>query len=278
MRLSLILFGLLAACTTSEKTTEKVATKTPEATTADQAKKVVDASKLEEASKDVEIVPSPLKMQKMLQDAGITTRLSELIKNRTFKTDSNDKDHIAVISGVLLADLVLNVEKATPKKLVEQLETLKGGFKKLGAGEDIQATIDEMKETVTQADLDRAALLTEMDLLSSVLVPELEYEAGTWVVPLIQAGSWLEGANLIAAALKKEGKSGKDAKLLQQPEAVNYFLGYVNHEGRSKAPDALINRLEKTLKDLKIVAEKTEFSAADVEEVNKLTDGILSLL
>ena len=27
------------------------------------------------------------------------------------------------------------------------------------------------------------------------MVPELEYEAGEWVVPLIQAGSWLEGAS-----------------------------------------------------------------------------------
>ena len=39
-----------------------------------------------------------------------------------------------------------------------------------------------------------------MDELSGVMVPELEYEAGDWVVPLIQTGSWLEGANLVSGA------------------------------------------------------------------------------
>ena len=42
-------------------------------------------------------------------------------------------------------------------------------------------------------DLDRNAFLEEVDMLSSVLVPELKSEAGTWAIPLIKAGAWLEG-------------------------------------------------------------------------------------
>ena len=57
-------------------------------------------------------------------------------------------------------------------------------------------------------------MLKEFDELSGVLVPELEYEAGDWVVPLIQAGSWLEGAHLVAGAVKSEGKFDEAGKLL----------------------------------------------------------------
>ena len=39
------------------------------------------------------------------------------------------------------------------------------------------------------------------------------YEAGEWVVPLIQAGSWLEGAHLVSNAIKTESKFDSADKL-----------------------------------------------------------------
>ena len=76
------------------------------------------------------------------------------------------------------------------------MEKLKAGFKALGAGDDIQATIKDLGTQIKNDAINEDDLLKEMDELSGVMVSELEYEAGEWVVPLIQAGSWLEGANL----------------------------------------------------------------------------------
>ena len=77
------------------------------------------------------------------------------------------------------------------------------GFEKLGAGSDIQATIDEMSTQINNDAINRDDLLKRIDELSGVMVPELEYEAGEWVVPLIQAGSWLEGAHLVSMPSKQ---------------------------------------------------------------------------
>ena len=62
------------------------------------------------------------------------------------------------------------------------------------------------KTRVQDNSVSKEALLEEFDELSQVMVSELEYEAGEWVVPLIQAGTWLEGANLVAKAMHKENK------------------------------------------------------------------------
>jgi hypothetical protein len=110
------------------------------------------------------------------------------------------------------------------------------------------------------------------------MVPELEYEAGEWVVPLIQAGSWLEGANLVSSAIIAENKYDSAAQLLKQPRVVEYFLQYVEREGREKAPDQVVTKLVDVLKKLKTIAEKETLTAEDIKEVNKSTSEVLSML
>ena len=114
--------------------------------------------------------------------------------------------------------------------------------------------------------------------MSGVMVSELEYEAGEWVVPLIQAGSWLEGANLVSAAIVKEDKFDVAGQLLKQPRVVEYFLKYVEREGRSKAPDQVVTKLTEVLNSLKQIAEKPAMSAEDVKEINRSTSEVLSML
>ena len=104
----------------------------------------------------------------------------------------------------------------------------------MGAGDDIQATISDLSTQITNDAIQEDDLLKEMDELSGVMVSELEYEAGDWVVPLIQAGSWLEGANLVSAAIIKESKFDVAGQLLKQPRVVEYFLKYVEREGGIK--------------------------------------------
>ena len=58
-------------------------------------------------------------------------------------------------------------------------------------------------------------------MVVGVMVSELEYEGGDWVVPLIQAGSWLRGADLVSAAITK--KYSAAGQLLKQPRVVSTF-------------------------------------------------------
>jgi hypothetical protein len=149
------------------------------------------------------------------------------------------------------------------------------GFTALGAGDDINSTIDGLISDIRTDALNSDDLLKEMDELSGVMVPELEYEAGEWVVPLIQAGSWLEGANLVSSAIIAENKYDSAAQLLKQPRVVEYFLQYVEREGREKAPDQVVTKLVDVLKKLKTIAEKETLTAEDIKEVNKSISEVL---
>jgi hypothetical protein len=189
-----------------------------------------------------------------------------------------NKDQIAVRTGVVLADLVLTVKSADKADQLARLARLKEGFAALGAGQDVARTIEELSNKIKSGSGSTDDLLKEFDELSGVMVPELKYEAGDWVVPLIQAGSWLEGAHLVAGAVKKEGKFDEAAKMLRQPAVVDYFLKYVRREGRDKAPDKVVAKLEQTLLTLKEVTSKESLSEDDVSTIHSATGAVLTLL
>lgn len=275
------ILGLTIACSGGDTPVVDEAPKKSEPTAEAAPKKMksFDLAELQKAAEEVALVPSPAEMQKSLKNAGLTTDLAALVSaDRKIGMDVEDKDNLAVRTGVVLADLVLTVKTSSKDSKLERLEKLKAGFKALGAGDDIQATIADLSTQIKNDAINEDDLLKEMDELSGVMVSELEYEAGEWVVPLIQAGSWLEGANLVSAAIVKENKFDVAGQLLKQPRVVEYFLKYVEREGRSKAPDQVVTKLTEVLNGLKEIAEKPAMSAEDVNAVNSSTSEVLSML
>jgi len=241
-------------------------------------KTTFDKATLTAEAIQVALVPSPAEMQKALSNAGLTTQLATMVDNRDIAMNVANKDQIAVRTGVVLADLVLTVKSADDKNQLARLARLKKGFAALGAGDDVARTIDELANRIKSGSGSKEDLLKEFDELSGVMVPELKYEAGDWVVPLIQAGSWLEGAHLVAGAVKKEGKFDEAGKMLRQPAVVDYFLKYVKREGRDKAPDKVVTKLEQTLMTLKEVTAKESLTEDDVTTIHSATGAVLTLL
>lgn len=223
-------------------------------------------------------MPSPAEMQRSLDKANVNKALAGMVKDRDIKMDVENKDQIAVRCGVVLADLVLTVKDAPKEKIVARLDRLAEGLNKLGAGTDVQSTITDMKTRVQNDAVNREELLKEMDELSGVMVPELEYEAGEWVVPLIQAGSWLEGAHLVSGALKEVSRVDAADNLLKQPAVVDYFIKYVDREGANKAPDEVVGKLRETLNTLKGVTAKPTLAAEDLDTIHSSTGAVLTLL
>ncbi len=237
-----------------------------------------DKASLAAAAENITLVPSPAEMQKALSNAGLTSELAALVSGEDIDVNVDDLDQIAVRTGVVLAEVVLTVKESPKERLVARLGVLKQGFIKLGAGSDLPSTIDEIIARVQNDAVSRDDLLIEVDELSGVMVPELETEAGDWVVPLIQAGSWLEGAHLVSGAIQQESKFDAAGPLLRQPEVVDYFLSYVQREGREKAPDEVVKQLESTLLKLKEIASKDTLSADDVQEIYSATGAVLGML
>ena len=275
--LSMLLWGCGGEQPTETPKTQPAAEPEQEAPAAKTFK--LDPEQLAKAAEEIALVPSPAEMQKALSNAGLQAKLAEMVaSDKDITMDVDNKDQLAVRTGVVLADLVLTVKSSSKELLLTRLAKLKVGFEKLGAGSDIQATIDEMSTQINNDAINRDDLLKEIDELSGVMVPELEYEAGEWVVPLIQAGSWLEGAHLVSNAIKTETKFDSADKLLKQPAVVDYFLKYVQREGREKADDQVVAQLESTLLKLKEVANSDKIDEAGVNTIFSSTSDVLKLL
>ncbi|MCB9778511.1 MAG: hypothetical protein H6742_08120 [Alphaproteobacteria bacterium] len=238
----------------------------------------IDKATLEAKARDVVLVPSPTEMQNALAGAGIAEGLSTLVPDRAPKMDVEDKDVIAVRTGTVLAWSLLTVKDAPTDKLVERMGHIKGGMTALGAGTDINATIDDLTGRLQSDSLSREDMLAELDELHGAIIPEIEYEAGERVVPLIKAGSWLAGVNLISQAIVKAENVEAANKLLKQPEVADYFLAYARSEGADKAPPEVMSRLEATLNRLKELSSKDSLTIDDVKEIQSQTDAVLALL
>lgn len=224
------------------------------------------------------LVPSPAEMQRALKNAGLTSQLATMVAARDIQMTSAHKDQVAVRSGVVLADLVLSVQTAKPEAQVARLTRLKQGFAAIGADADVTKTLDDLSARIASGAGSRADLVKEFDELSGVMVPKLKFAGGDWMVPLVQAGAWLEGAHLVSGAIIAEGKFEEASKMLKQPAVVGYFLKYVKGEGRTRAPDVVVDQLEATLTTLKVITEKDDLSEADVQTIHSATGAVLNLL
>lgn len=233
---------------------------------------------LTKAAENTQLVPSPMEMQRALEKAGIAEGLDKLVVDRKLKLDIANKDIVAVRTGVILADALLTVKGAPKENIQARLGTVKDGLSSLGAGKDLPSVIDDLIAKVTNDGISRDDLVKELDDLHGAVIPEIRYEAGERCVPLLQAGSWLEGANLVSAAIIAANKPEAGDKLLRQPLVVDYFLKYVKVEGAGKADGEVLKQLESTLLKLKEVAAKPSLTIDDVKEVKAQTDAILALL
>lgn len=239
---------------------------------------VLDLATLQGQAQNVALTPSPAEMQASLARHQIGQSLASLVKKRDLQVNGPSKDQVAVRTGVVVAELVLTVREATKEELVARLGRVREGMHILGAGADIEATIEDLVNRIQNDAVTRDTLVQEFDELSGVVIPEIEYEAGPRCVPLIQAGSWLEGANLVSTAVRNAERYDAADALLRQPEVVRYFLQYVRTEGQERAPDEVIQKLEGTLTTLAELTSKPTLTAEDVKTIQVETDSVLALL
>lgn len=239
---------------------------------------VLTLDQLEKESAHVALTPSPTEMQVALHKHGIDTTLASLIKDRSIDVAVPSKDQAAVRTGVVIADLVLTVKEADKAKVLERLKSIREGLDALGAGQDASVTLEEIANQVEADAITRDKLVMRMDEISGAMIPEIEYEAGPQVVPLIQAGSWLEGANLVSNAIRTSGRYEAADALLLQPTVVEYFLRYVGSEGKDRAPDEVVDKLEETLRTLLELTRKETLTQEDVTTIHVSTDSVLALL
>ena len=274
----LALTALLVGCGGEEPPPPATPEAKPETAPPAPAAKI-DLSELKKQAEQVTLVPAPKEMQKALDKANIKEALESLVQERKIAFDAKDADVAAVKTGLVLADTLLTVRTAPPEKLAERMKAVKAGMKAVKAGDDIDKTIDSLIGDIQNLGGGaRDNLEQELEQMHAAVIPEIEYEAGDQIVPLIQAGAWLEGSNLLAAAIIKANRPEVANDLLRQPAVCDYFLKYVDMAGKTKANEEVVGQLRTTLEKLKEISQKPSLSLEDVQEVKKQTDTVLGML
>ena len=240
-----------------------------EAPPAAPAAPVADVSKV--------LAPSPLKLEEEVRAAGVAEALTDLVPTAPAEVATDDKDRIAVRTGVVLAYSVLG-GKSTPKAdFVAQLKSARAGMAALGAGAGLMSTIDDSIKHVENDAASREDFLRELDQIVGYSVPEQGFGPDDRTGPLLQAGAWLAGTNVVARAVVRSGKAEAAEKLLRRKDVADYFLGYMQKEGQQKA-GPVSEQLVKTLSLMSEIAAKPALTVEDAQTIADATDALLKLL
>ena len=272
---SLVSLLALAACSGSPEPAPAeppapVAAETPELGDQDPAQLAA------QADRKYALVPSPVETEAALVKAGIDGKLGALITPRAWKLDEKDTERVAVRTGVILADTLLTLKTSKDEEVIAHLEELRQGMATLNGGEDVDKTLADIITRVKAGAVTREELLKEFDQLAGAVIPELEFNGVARVVPLVQAGSWLEAANLVAKAAKGKAESVSD--ILKQPDVVAYFAEFSKQRDPSTpAPVGAV--LDTTLASLTAISTKTEpLTDADLDAITQAAEAVLVLL
>lgn len=223
------------------------------------------------------LAPSPLKLEAQVREAGVAEALADLVPQSPAEVANDDKDRTAVRTGVVLAYAVLGGRNTPKDAFVSQLRSARAGMAALGAGAGLMSTIDDSIRHVENDAASREDFLRELDEIVGYSVPEQGWGPEDRTGPLLQAGAWLAGTNVVARAIVRSGKAEAADKLLRRKDVAEYFLGYLQGEGQAKA-GPFTDQLTATLTTLKTVAEKPTIGLEDAQLVADSTDALLKLL
>ena len=125
---------------------------------------------------------------------------------------------------------------------------------KVGAG--LLSTVKEMKISFDNNELSSKDLLEELDNIAALSVPEEGFSANDETGPLLQAGAWVAGVQLVSEAIKLENKLETADKLLRLKHVADYFLKYAEGDGSNKATREVRAQLVVSLENLRTLSVK----------------------
>jgi len=263
---------LLAGCPPKEETPAA-----DETTEAPKAAPPAVRTDLAQLAHNTSLVPSPTEVQEAMMHAGVDIRFDTLVKRRAMDL-TVERETVALRTGIVLADLVLTLNHAEKDVLLADLNDLRTGLKTIGAGDDVAATIGQIVEHVQADAVTRQELWVQVEEMREAAYGELAVEAGSQIVPLVQAGSWLEGTCLLSAAIIQSEEWGNAYNLLRQPDVAGYFLSQLKAADAGGMELPMITLTRGTLEQIHDIARKDALEEQDVRDVHDLATKLLDQL
>lgn len=224
------------------------------------------------------LCPSPMQIEKEVRDAGMAEGLADLVPKKTFDMSTQDKDRVAVRTGMVLAYATL-AGRTTPKpEFLAQLRSVRDGLATLGTGKGLLANIDAFVQNVENDSASRDDFLQELDAVAANMVPEDGWGPGDRTGPLLQAGGWLAGINLVAQAVIRADNGAAADTLLRKPYVTEYFLRYVKDQGGAEKAGPLAQELTNTLSTLHALSAMPKLGLEEARSIVATTDKLFSYL
>jgi hypothetical protein len=222
--------------------------------------------------------PSPLETQKTVRTAGISTSLHEFVKVQKYNFEGNSREQAAIRVGVLLCDLIVSIDQASKEDIILRFSNIIEGMAVMKVGDGLMSMVKDMHTQYTNDAMTKQEIVEGLDNIAAMSVPEEGFSKDDPTGPLLQAGAWLEGVNLVSKAILKDDKIEVANKLLRLEHVATYFLQYANGEGKEKATEQILNQMKTSLTYLKTLAKKEKIEKSDLEQAITETEKMLSFL
>lgn len=223
------------------------------------------------------LAPSPLELEGEVAEAGVTG-LAELVPKTMPDISSTDKDRAAVQTGIVAAYTVLGGRAVDKPQLLAQVRAMRAGMKTVGAGEGLLKSIDRYIEQIENDTAAREDFLKELDAQVQSSVPEEGWGPGDTTGPLLQAGAWLAGINLVSRKIVEMGDASAADTLLKREEVARFFLEYISGAEGSEKAGATSDAVARALTELAEVAGRETIGTDGAREIADTTGKLLELM
>jgi hypothetical protein len=221
---------------------------------------------------------SPLSLEGQVRSAGVAESLEDLVpKTLPAAPPPEDRDRVALRTGVIFAYTVLGGRSADKAAVVGNVQAMRDGMATIGAGQGLLGTMDKAIEQLKNDTVSRQDFLQQLDDEVASAPSEAGWGPTDSTGPMVQAGAWVAGTNLVAQAVVRKNDPAA-TKLLRRPEVPAYFLKYLSTaEGAEKAGPTK-EKVVEALQKLQQVTQAPELTVADAQTVVDTTGALLALL
>jgi hypothetical protein len=185
---------------------------------------------------------------------------------------------IALRSGRIIADGLLAIIAEKPSRIEPPARALVRYAKALGVSDHITKHSKSL--------LEKAAKEDWLDLRKELVKSQGDMEAGMLalkdeeIAHMVSLGGWFRGLEVVSLMVKDD-YTPDHAKILIQPEAIDYFLDRVSTLDPMLKDDVVFQTIEKNLKAIRAATIKPDDApptADEVKEVHKRAVEVVNLL
>ncbi len=271
--------GCGSSSTTAEATPDNVAPPIPaepEAPVLQDVPEKIDVAAVRDTARTAMFVPAPSEFQAALKVSAEGIDIRKLVQDSDRKLEGKQKPIIALETGVRISNVLMTAHAGDKDATLSRMRKAKEGLGALQAPASIAAEIDKVIADYEGGSLSQAELTRALDVLAERINDDLLTGVDAQTANLVQAGGWVQGANLLAKAVRDAGLGGDAALLLHQPSLLNYFLDFLKNSDPGRAGDPDVTAVIEEMQKMQAIAAKADLSTDDVKAIAAHTDAILA--